>query len=152
MHSRNQWGGSFELTNSNEMASDYETSRIGDQWDRAALLSPSSDGMDSTVQSWILERPNTKKKTKYVDVGCMKLSYKALKWIFGIIFVAFCVIGLPIIVAKNLPKHHSQPIPPDNYTLAFHKALLFFNAQKCMYLLLLSHHHYDIICNIFVII
>ncbi|XP_045822932.1 endoglucanase 12-like [Trifolium pratense] len=130
MHSRNQWGGSFELTNCNEVASDYETSRIGDQWDRAALLSPASDTMDSTVQSWILERPITKKKTKYVDIGCMKLSCKALKWIFGIIFVVFCVIGLPIIVAKNLPKHHSRPITPDNYTLALHKALLFFNAQK----------------------
>ncbi|KAL5076136.1 hypothetical protein RYX36_015120 [Vicia faba] len=133
MHMRNQWGGSFELSTS-EITSGYETSRTGDQWDKAALLDNSPPhpraGLDETLQSWVLERPGSDKKHKYVDIGCMKLSHKALKWLFGIFFVGFCVIGLPIIVAKHWPKHHSKPIPPDNYTLALHKSLLFFNAQK----------------------
>jgi len=134
MHSRNQWGGSFELSSNSEVPSGDETSRTGDQWDKAALLDHGNrrEGLDETLQSWILERPNMKKKTKYVDFGCIVLSHKALKWIFGIIFVGFCVIGLPIIVSKALPKHHSSPTPPDNYTIALRKALRFFNAQKCM--------------------
>lgn len=133
MHSRNQWGGSYEL--SGEVGSGYETSRTA-EWDRAALLvnNGQSNHLDETMQSWVLERPESmKKKNKYVDFGCIVLSHKALKWIFGSIFIAFCVVGLPIIIAKSLPKHHSKPAPPDNYTLALRKALLFFNAQKCMY-------------------
>uniref|UniRef100_A0A803KMJ8 Endoglucanase n=1 Tax=Chenopodium quinoa TaxID=63459 RepID=A0A803KMJ8_CHEQI len=31
---------------------------------------------------------------------------------------------------KSLPKHKRGPPPADNYTIALHKALLFFNAQK----------------------
>lgn len=141
MHSRNQWGGSFELS-SGEVVSGYEISPA-EQWDKAALLE--QPRRDETLQSWILERSETKrKKSKYVDFGCIVLSHKALKWIFGSIFVAFCVIGLPIIIAHFLPKHHAKPIPPDNYTLALHKALRFFNAQKCKYLAytILYHANY----------
>ncbi|XP_061355372.1 endoglucanase 12-like [Gastrolobium bilobum] len=139
MHSRNHWGGSFEMDTSGEVASGgYENSRnTCTEWDRAALLEHDSQShqilrhdLDETLQSWVLERAENKKKTKYVDFGCIVFSHKALKWILGSIFVAFCVIGLPIIIAKSLPKHHSRPTPPDNYTLALHKALLFFNAQK----------------------
>ncbi|KAK3002763.1 hypothetical protein RJ639_019009 [Escallonia herrerae] len=39
-------------------------------------------------------------------------------------------LGLLIIIAKSLPKHKTRPPPPDKYTLALRKALLFFNAQK----------------------
>ncbi|RDX76007.1 Endoglucanase 7, partial [Mucuna pruriens] len=130
MHARNHWGGSFEMSTSEEV---YEGNRTG-EWDRAALLeryNPQSQDLDETLQSWVLERGEKSKKTRYVDFGCIVISHKALKWIFGTIFLAFCVIGLPIIVAKSLPKHHSSPTPPDNYTLAIHKALLFFDAQKC---------------------
>lgn len=132
MHSRNQWGGSFELiSTSGEEVGSETTSRTA-EWDRAALLR--RNDLDETLQSWVLERPDSKgKKNKYVDFGCIVCSHRALKWIFGSVFVAFCVVGLPIIIAKSLPKHHSPPTPPDNYTLALHKALLFFNAQKCMY-------------------
>jgi len=105
------------------------------EWDKAALIEryhPQSQDLDETLQSWVLERVDERKK-KYVDFGCIVVSHKALKWIFGSIFIAFLVIGLPIIITKALPKHHSPPTPPDNYTLALHKALLFFNAQKCMF-------------------
>jgi len=107
-----------------------------DEWDRAALLEryhPESQDLDETLQSWVLERVEKSKKKSYVDFGCIVMSHKALKWIFGSIFMAFLLIALPIIITKSLPKHHSPPTPPDNYTLALHKALLFFNAQKCMF-------------------
>ncbi|KAJ1403397.1 Six-hairpin glycosidase superfamily [Sesbania bispinosa] len=124
MHSRNEWGGSFEFS-TGEDASCYETT----EWDRAALLHQQHHlqrhDLDETLQSWILERSAEKsKKKKYVDFGCIVCSHKALKWFFGSIFVAFLVIALPIIITKSLPKHHSLPKPPDNYTLALHKALL----------------------------
>ncbi|KAE9605100.1 putative cellulase [Lupinus albus] len=140
MHSRNNWGGSFELsTDTLEETSggDHHNSHGGGEWDKAALLDHGGGhsqqqrfDLDETLQSWILERASEKKKKKYVDFGCIMVSHKALKWVIGSIFVAFCVIALPIIISKSLPKHHSQPTSPDNYTIALHKALLFFNAQK----------------------
>ncbi|XP_027341872.1 endoglucanase 7 [Abrus precatorius] len=132
MHSRNHWGGSFEMSTSGEEVLGYETNRTT-EWDKAALLEryhPQSQDLDETLQSWVLERAEKTKKTKYVDFGFIVCSHRALKWTFGSIFLAFCVIALPIIISKSLPKHHSPPTPPDNYTLALHKALLFFNAQK----------------------
>ncbi|KAK7273485.1 hypothetical protein RIF29_14536 [Crotalaria pallida] len=135
MHTRNQWGGSFELSTNDELASGENTSRAG-EWDRAALLDHHQSqhllrhDLDETLQSWVLEKQAEKNKKKYVDFGFIVCSHRALKWTLGSILVAFCVIGLPIIIAKSLPKHHSPPAPPDNYTLALHKALLFFNAQK----------------------
>ncbi|WVY94570.1 hypothetical protein V8G54_033658 [Vigna mungo] len=129
MHSRNHWGGSFEMSNNGEEVE----KNSNDEWDRAALLeryNPQSQDLDETLQSWVLERVEKNKKKKYVDFGCIVMSHKALKWILSSIFMAFLLIALPIIITKSLPKHHSPPTPPDNYTLALHKALLFFNAQK----------------------
>lgn len=141
MFSRNQWGGTFEVTAS---ADTYDTNR-SIEWEKAGLLDghnnqPNHHDLDETLQSWVLEPPQRKKKKKYVDFGCIVCSYKALKWGLLGVLVAFCVIALPIIITKSLPKHKSQPGPPDNYTLALHKALLFFNAQKCKTLLSLSLH------------
>ncbi|KAK4751873.1 hypothetical protein SAY87_020671 [Trapa incisa] len=136
MHSRNHWGGSFEIngeTNSNH-TTDYDRSREMDWVDRAAL--PSSGGihrheLDETQQSWLLGSQQEKnKKSKYVDLGCVVCSRKALKWTLWGLAAAFFLISLPIIIAKSIPAHKSRPPPPDNYTVALHKALLFFNAQK----------------------
>ncbi|CAL5363044.1 unnamed protein product [Camellia sinensis] len=87
--------------------------------------------LDETQQSWLLGPDDlNKKKNKYVDLGCVVCSRKALRWTLWSVVIAFFVIALPIIIAKYLPKHKPRPSPPDNYTLALHKALLFFNAQK----------------------
>ncbi|KAK4605667.1 hypothetical protein RGQ29_000107 [Quercus rubra] len=127
MHTGNNWGGSFEISNGEVTTSgEYDRSRSS-EWDGAALYH--HQNLDETQQSWLLG-PQEKKKKKYVDFGCIVISHKALKWILGSIVLAFCVIGLPIIIAKSLPKHKSPPITPDNYSVALHKALLFFNAQK----------------------
>ena len=57
-----------------------------------------------------------------------------LKWAFVSILIALVVIGLPITEANSEPKHKPSPHPlPDNYAAALHKALLFFDAQKCTF-------------------
>ncbi|XVF40843.1 hypothetical protein PTKIN_Ptkin01aG0149000 [Pterospermum kingtungense] len=125
MHARNHWGGSFEINDHEE-----ESATLNSDWDRAALHSQQQyRHLDETQQSWLLGQPQTKKK-KYVDFGCFACSHKALKWTLISILAAFIVIGLPIIIAKSLPKDKPRSPPPDNYTLALQKALLFFNAQK----------------------
>lgn len=134
MHGGNHWGGSLEIANNDSIAEDVADSNHKssmDDWDRAALHSQRFHHLDETQQSWLLEPKVTNKKKKYVDLGCIVISRKALKWTVASILIAFLVIGLPIIIAKSLPKHKSAPPSPDDYTLALHKALLFFNAQKC---------------------
>ncbi|URD90912.1 Glycosyl hydrolase family 9 [Musa troglodytarum] len=125
MHSMNHWGGSFEI---HDPTTDDEHSRNMDL-DRAAL---SRQQLDETQQSWLLGPQEAKKKDKYVDLGCMVVKRKVLKWAFYAALIAFVVIGVPIIIAKSIPKHKKAPPPPDRYTEALHKALMFFNAQKCL--------------------
>lgn len=123
MHSANHWGGSFEI---NAESTDDDRSRNMDM-DRAALSQP----LDETQQSWLLGPPDPNlKKKKYIDFGCIVCSRKAFKWTVWSIVVALLVIVLPIVIVKTLPKHKTPVPPPDNYTVALHKALLFFNAQK----------------------
>ncbi|KAI6698965.1 hypothetical protein NL676_019084 [Syzygium grande] len=101
--SRNHWGGSFEINGDSSAAEDDQRSR---EWDPAALHHHHQHHeLDETQQSWLLGGSNDQrpKKSKYVDLGCVVCSRKALK-----------------------PACR----PPDNYTVALHKALLFFNAQK----------------------
>lgn len=131
MQGRNHWGGSFEIVDQN----DNQKSREMSEWDKASLHSQQHlhhhhHHLDETQQSWLLGPQETKKK-KYVDLGCIVLSRKAFKWTLLTIAIAFVVIALPIIIVKTVPKHKAKPPPPDNYTVALQKALLFFNAQKC---------------------
>ncbi|KAL7212370.1 hypothetical protein ACSBR2_015119 [Camellia fascicularis] len=109
------------------------------EWDRASIAHQQQQQqyhhhhhhLDETQQSWLLGPDDlNKKKNKYVDLGCVVCSRKALPWTLWSVMIAFFVIALPTIIAKYLPKHKPRPSPPDNYTLALHKALLFFNAQK----------------------
>ncbi|KAJ0080864.1 hypothetical protein Patl1_11908 [Pistacia atlantica] len=128
MHGGNHWGGSLEIVDQN----DNQKSRELSEWDKASLHSQQHlhhHHLDETQQSWLLGPPEKKKK-KYVDLGCILLSRKAFKWTLLSIAIAFVVIALPIIIVKTIPKHKAKPPPPDNYTVALQKALLFFNAQK----------------------
>ncbi|WOL01301.1 hypothetical protein Cni_G10017 [Canna indica] len=124
MHSMNQWGGSFEIAT--DPTTDDEHSRNMDL-DRAAL---SRQNLDETQQSWLLGPQEAKKKDRYVDLGCVVVKRKLLKWAFYALLLAFLLIGVPVIIAKSIPKHKKPPPPPDQYTQALHKALMFFNAQK----------------------
>ncbi|XP_051119829.1 endoglucanase 12 [Andrographis paniculata] len=123
----NHWGGSLEIHESTAAADD-EKSRNMD-WDRASISHHSN--LDETQQSWLLgPSEKDKKKKKYVDFGCVVCSRTAVKWTVWTVVAAFVVIALPIIIAKSIPKHRHRPPPPDNYSRALSKALLFFDAQK----------------------
>lgn len=164
MHTRNHWGGSFELSNNDingttSAATDhnqYETSTM--EWEDKGAASrrhhmmnnQNQSDLDEMQQSWLLgpEDPMKKRKKEYVDLGCVVCKRKILKWSIIAILVVFFVVALPITITKSLPKHAHQTAPPDNYTLALHKALVFFNAQKCTSSLSLHYspdpilHHY----------
>ncbi|KAJ7201227.1 hypothetical protein O6H91_20G024900 [Diphasiastrum complanatum] len=116
----NAWGGSLELSMD---SNDDEHSRNMDM-DRAALQK-----LEETQQSWLLGA-GEKKKKKYIDLGCMTCSKKFFTLFMFFFFGTALLIGLIVLIVKTAPRHHHHPAPPDNYTLALHKALLFFNAQK----------------------
>ena len=108
MFGRDPWGGPLEISNA-DSAPDDDRSR---DLDRAALTRQ----LDETQQSWLLAGPGDqagKKKKKYVDLGCVVLDRK--------IFIGFIMM-----IVKLVP--HKRPPPPDQYTQALHKALMFFNA------------------------
>ncbi|KAL8557746.1 hypothetical protein ACS0TY_005016 [Phlomoides rotata] len=124
----NHWGGPLEIATDCTTEEDQKGRNL--DWDRASISHQGYNGnLDETQQSWLLG-PSEKKKKKYVDLGCIMCSRSTFKWAILSVLIAFVVIGLPIIIVKAIPRHKTPPPPPDNYSLALHKALLFFNAQK----------------------
>ncbi|GJT26615.1 endoglucanase 25-like protein, partial [Tanacetum coccineum] len=124
MYGRDPWGGPLEINNA-DSATDDDRSRNLNDFDRAALSRP----LDETQQSWLLG-PGEEKKKKYVDLGCIIVSRKIFVWTVGIILAAGFLAAFVTLIVKTVPRHHKHPPPPDNYTLALEKALMFFNAQK----------------------
>ncbi|KAJ0075737.1 hypothetical protein Patl1_34112 [Pistacia atlantica] len=124
MYGRDPWGGPLEI-NTADSATDDDRSRNLQDFDRAALSRP----LDETQQSWLLG-PTEQKKKKYVDLGCIIVSRKIFVWTVGTLLVSALLAGFITLIVKTVPRHHHSHAPPDNYTLALHKALMFFNAQK----------------------
>ncbi|KAL0549746.1 hypothetical protein IC582_014234 [Cucumis melo] len=124
MYGRDPWGGPLEI-NAADSATDDDRSRNLQDLDRAALSRP----LDETQQSWLLG-PGEQKKKKYVDLGCIIVSRKIFVWTVGTLLVSGFLAGLITLIVKTVPRHHHPHPPPDNYTLALHKALMFFNAQR----------------------
>ncbi|CAH9072028.1 unnamed protein product [Cuscuta epithymum] len=124
MYGRDPWGGPLEINA--DSATDDERSRNLQDMDRAAV----SRSLDETQQSWLLGPTEQKKKKKYVDLGCVIVSRKVFKWTVLSILAAGLLAGFITLIVKLVPRHHPHPPPPDNYTLALHKALMFFNAQR----------------------
>ncbi|KAK9167846.1 hypothetical protein Scep_003037 [Stephania cephalantha] len=124
MYGRDPWGGPLEI-NTADSATDDDRSRNLQDFDRAALSRP----LDETQQSWLLG-PGEQKKKKYVDLGCIIVSRKIFVWTVGTILVSAFLAGFITLIVKTVPRHHRSHAPPDNYTLALHKALMFFNAQR----------------------
>jgi endoglucanase len=135
MYGRDPWGGPLEI-NAADSATDDDRSRNLQDLDRAALSRP----LDETQQSWLLG-PGEQKKKKYVDLGCIIVSRKIFVWTVGTLLVSAFLAGFITLIVKMVPRHHHSHPPPDNYTLALHKALMFFNGQRCNfpYSLLLFH-------------
>ncbi|KAK9692242.1 hypothetical protein RND81_09G251000 [Saponaria officinalis] len=148
MHSSNVWGGAFGVQKDLDQEDREQRGREIEDWDKSSLLyqqhinnnininniniNNNNNELDEVQQSWLLapQESHKSRKNKYVDLGCIVVSKKLVKWAFWSFCIGFIVIGMPIIIAKCLPKHNKGPPPPDNYTLALRKALLFFNAQK----------------------
>lgn len=118
------WGGPLEI-NTADSATDDDRSRNLQDFDRAALSRP----LDETQQSWLLG-PGEQKKKKYVDLGCVIVSRKLFVWTVGTLLAAGLIAGLIVLIIKTVPHHHPKKGPEDNYTVALHKSLMFFNAQK----------------------
>lgn len=139
MHPGNLWGGRLDAIDSDRAeAEEEERRRNMTEWDRGALHSQQLSAehqrnqLDETQQGWLLAPQDSwkKKRKKYVNLGCISVSRTVFMWTVGSIVVLFLVVALPIIIVKSLPRHKSTPPPPDNYTLAIHKAIQFFDAQK----------------------
>ena len=129
MYGRDPWGGPLEI-NAADSATDDDRSRNLQDLDRAALSRP----LDETQQSWLLG-PGEQKKKKYVDLGCIIVSRKIFVWTVGTLLLSGFLAGFITLIVKTVPRHHHAHPPPDNYTLALRKALLFFNAQRCTFFL-----------------
>lgn len=127
MYGRDPWGGALEI-NATDSATDDDRSRNLQDFDKAAL----SRNLDETQQSWLLG-PTEQKKKKYVDLGCIIVSRKVFKWTLGCIIAAALIAGFVTLIVKTVPKHRHHNPPPDNYTLALRKAIMFFNAQRCKF-------------------
>ncbi|XP_042451382.1 endoglucanase 9-like [Zingiber officinale] len=133
MYGRDPWGGPLEISHADSAADDDRSRNL--DLDRAAL-SMSSRQLDETQQSWLLAgsgdqgKKKKKKKKKYVDLGCLIVSRKLFLWTVGALVAAAVVAGLIALIVKAVPHHHRPRPPPDNYTLALHKALMFFNGQR----------------------
>ncbi|XP_074560572.1 endoglucanase 10-like [Curcuma longa] len=128
MFGRDPWGGPLEISNA-DSATDDDRSRNLQEYDRAAL----SRQLDETQQSWLLAAPGDpagKKKKRYVDLGCVVVSRKLFLWTVGSVLGVGLLIGLIMLIVKTVPHRHRPPPPPDEYTQALHKALMFFNAQR----------------------
>lgn len=127
MFGRDPWGGTLEISNA-DSATDDDRSR---DLDRGALM---RHQLDETQQSWLLAGPGDqagKKKKKYVDIGCMVIDRKIFLWTVGTILGVGLFIGFVMMIVKLVPHKKPPPPPPDQYTQALHKALMFFNAQRC---------------------
>lgn len=138
MFGRDPWGGTLEISNA-DSATDDDRSR---DLDRGAMM---RHQLDETQQSWLLAGPGDqagKKKKKYVDIGCMVIDRKIFMWTVGLILGVGLFVGFVMMIVKLVPHKKPPPPPPDQYTLALHKALMFFNAQRCeLQLLFLLHLH-----------
>jgi hypothetical protein len=133
MFGRDPWGGTLEISNA-DSATDDDRSR---DLDRGAMM---RHQLDETQQSWLLAGPGDqagKKKKKYVDIGCMVIDRKIFMWTVGTILGVGLFIGFIMMIVKLVPHKKPPPPPPDEYTLALHKALMFFNAQRCEFINLL---------------
>ncbi|KAL8171886.1 hypothetical protein V2J09_023690 [Rumex salicifolius] len=138
---QNPWGGKIDVDDDDKQQGGGGGDG-GADWDRASLAYQQhlhdADHLDEVQKSWLLAPPGDvggsrrgkKKKEKYVDFGCFVCSRKLLKWTLIGFGVALLVIALPTVLAKTVNRHKHRPPPPDDYSVALHKALLFFNAQK----------------------
>ncbi|AQL06915.1 Endo-1,4-beta-glucanase [Zea mays] len=103
-----------------------------DPWGGPLEICHDSATLDETQQSWLLAgtADQPRKKNKYVDIGCLLVSRKLFVWTLGVLLAAAVFAGAVAGIAKAIPRRHRPLPPPDDYTVALHKALMFFHAQR----------------------
>lgn len=151
---------SYKIYNKSEQSTSNSVSEEGrkegrmrkdDKWGGApveieAELATTSD---EVKQGWLLKPENKengghdhernidgkKKKRRMMSkiLGSL-VSIRSLV-VVGVAILVALIIVLVKIAQRN--HHHLNSSPPHNYTTALHQALLFFNAQRCMYYSLL---------------
>ncbi|TXG65161.1 hypothetical protein EZV62_006436 [Acer yangbiense] len=118
----NLWGGSFEITPNHE---EQPVTEDGD-YDRAAYRSPTPPlSVDEVKQSWLLrpEREREKRRKKKFIQG------RIIKNLALYVVLAGLITLIIVLVARH--RHRRRPPPiSDNYTVALHQALKFFDAQR----------------------
>ncbi|KDP28223.1 hypothetical protein JCGZ_13994 [Jatropha curcas] len=114
---RNIWGGSFDVTT-------VTASSIDDGYDDREAFQLSSE---EVKQSWLLRplQEIIEKRRKKINnyVNCVVVRTLLLVVVFAGIF------SLIVTVVLRSHRHH-PPAGPDNYTVALHQALMFFDAQQ----------------------
>ncbi|GAV57014.1 Glyco_hydro_9 domain-containing protein [Cephalotus follicularis] len=128
MKGRNIWGGTFEISHE-------ETPRQGNGDDDRMTADPSS--IEEVKQSWLL-RPEIgmgkkKKKRKCCSIMSSIILKDRMMMVIGalvVLCVLAAVIAIIVVVARRQRHHRALPGPDDNYTVALHQALMFFNAQR----------------------
>ncbi|KAK1560228.1 hypothetical protein Q3G72_023775 [Acer saccharum] len=121
----NMWGGSFEIIPNEGQA----VTEDGD-YDRAAYRSPTPpQSVDEVKQSWLLrpEREKDQRRKKKFIQGKMIKSLVLYAVLAGLIITLIIVL---VVMARRRHHHHRPPPTSDNYTVALHQALTFFNAQR----------------------
>ncbi|KAI3981363.1 hypothetical protein MKX01_001808 [Papaver californicum] len=112
---RNERRGIFKLPEDD----DDETGVRGSLTDQQRLEQIDQQRLEKIKQSWLLQ-PKEIRAKKHI----------AVKRSFLIIVLVFLLIALPTIILKHWPKDKVHPPVPDQYEVALHKALQFFDAQK----------------------
>lgn len=133
----NIWGGTFEI---NFFEEDQDTENDV-YYNRSAYQSPSEE---EVKQGWLL-RPATmessmESKRMRKKNRCMKIDPKAL--IRTLVVLAILAGVVALVAFLVIRSRHHRPLPAqDNYTIVLHQALMFFNAQRCMFLRFSSLKH-----------
>ncbi|WOG84381.1 hypothetical protein DCAR_0103564 [Daucus carota subsp. sativus] len=134
MYSANYLGGTLEnVGESHVNSTTYEDDHQSQNADRdKAIISRKSCTLDKKQRVWLSD-PETRfssRKNKYIDLSFFICSRKVFKWTLVMVSLALLVIGMSITNEKSLPKIDLRPQTPEDYMLALHKALVFFDEQK----------------------
>lgn len=132
-YGRDPWGEALEIQASpapDFLIDEYQSNDM----DRMAIIPLQKE--DS--HHWLLGsiEDEKKRRKKYVDLRCLIVSRKMIFWTLLVVLSCVLLAVSIALTVKFVPRSRPEPPQPDNYTLALHKALMFFNAQKCKALVL----------------
>ena len=128
----NIWGGTFDIITEEE----DQGIENGRYYDRAAYQSPSEE---EVKQGWLLRPAVEMEGKRRKNKRCINMNPTV---VIRTLVVVAILVGFVALVAFVVTRvHHHRPLPvQDNYIIALQRALMFFNAQRCMSLRFSSLH------------